>query len=541
MKTNSAHCLAVITALLLVAQWGFGAGPLPSGEPVAAIDLSTERGLGVLRAQWRYSDAHVVQTDFLAAGNDGQPGFAPVRAYDIAPHAGGADFDDTAWPIIPPGGLSQRRGNGRLAFNWYRIRITVPETLDGLSLRGTTAVFETSVDDYAEIWVDGELARAPGQSGGSVIAGWNAANRLVVARNVKPGQPIQLAIFGANGPLSNPPTNYIWIRSAKLIFYRNVPTPVAITPSEVNVEVKRLDAAINALVPLNAKAHKLAEGFTFTEGPVWSKAGNYLLFSDPNENRIYKYSSDGQLSLFRDNSGYEGDDIAEYRQPGSNGLAFDPQSRLSINQHGNRRVVRLEADGTPSIIAERFEGKRLNSPNDLVYRSDGALFFTDPAFGLPKVDQDPRKDLPFQGVYSLYKGKLRLLTKDLWGPNGIALSPDERYFYVGNWDEKKKIVMRYEVRPDASVSNGTLFFDMTSAPGEDAIDGIKVDEKGNVYVSGPGGLWVLSPAGKHLGMIVPPLHPHNMAWGDEDGKSLYLAARSGLYKVRLNVRGAGIF
>jgi gluconolactonase len=210
---------------------------------------------------------------------------------------------------------------------------------------------------------------------------------------------------------------------------------------------------------------------------------------------------------------------------------------LTINQHGNHRVVRLEKDGSETVLADKFEGKRLNSPNDLVYRSDGALFFTDPPFGLPKFGDDPRKELKFNGVYSIYNGKLQLVSTDFTGPNGIAFSPDEKYLYVGNWDEKKKVVMSYEVTADGKLENGKLFFDMTGAPGEDAIDGIKSDQAGNLYVSGPGGLWVISAAGKHLGTIITPKHVHNMAWGDEDGKTLYLCARSGLYRMRLNVAG----
>jgi gluconolactonase len=218
-------------------------------------------------------------------------------------------------------------------------------------------------------------------------------------------------------------------------------------------------------------------------------------------------------------------------------MTLDPNGNLVIDQHGNRRVIRLEKDGTETVLADRFEGKRLNSPNDLVYRSDGALFFTDPPFGLPKFFDDKRKELAFSGVYSLYKGKLQLVTKEFTGPNGIAFSPDEKYLYVGNWDEKKKVVYRYEVNADGTVKNGELFFDFTSFKGEDAIDGIKVDTAGNLYVSAPGGLQILSPAGKHLGTIVTPQHVHNMAWGDDDGKSLYLCARTGLYRIRLNIAG----
>ena len=285
-----------------------------------------------------------------------------------------------------PTTLDARRSTGRLCFNWYRINITVPPQRDGVDLAGATAVFETSLDDYAEVWVDGELSRALGSKRRLGYEGLECTNRLVVSRSVQPGQKIQLAIFGINGPISNPPTNYIWMREAKLDFYKGGVVPVAITPSEVNVEVVRNDPAIDAIVPPNPKIFKLAEGFKFTEGPVWDRKGNSLLFSDPNSNTIYKYSpeGEGQLTVFRENSGYEGADIAEYGQPGSNGLTFDPQGRLTINQHGNRRVVRVEADGQLTVLADKFEGKRLNSPNDLVYRSDGTLYFTDPPFGLPK-------------------------------------------------------------------------------------------------------------------------------------------------------------
>jgi gluconolactonase len=511
----------------------------PNGKPDAVIDLATREGLDLVKGQWRYSDTRIIEVDFKAAGPDKQPTGKPIKTYDFTPHAGGVDFDDSEWEILDPTTLDARRSTGRLCFNWYRTNVTIPERVGDVDLEGATAVFETSIDDYAEIWVDGELARALGQSGGSVVKGWNAANRLIIGRSVQPGQKIQLAVFGANGPLSNPPTNYIYIREAKLEFYKGGVVPIAITPSEVNVEVLRKDPAIDAIMPPNPKIFKLAEGFKFTEGPVWDRKGGFLLFSDPNNNTIYKYSPEGsgQLAVFREKSGYEGADITEYGQPGSNGLTFDPQGRLTIDQHGNHRVVRVEPDGQLTVLADKFEGKRLNSPNDLVYRSDGTLYFTDPPFGLPKFFNDPRKELPFSGVFAVKDGNLQLVTKDFTGPNGIAFSPDEKYLYVGDWDEKKKVVMRYEVQPDGSLKSGKMFFDMTSAPGEDAIDGMKIDKEGNLYVSGPGGLWIISPQGKHLGTIIPPKHPHNFAWGDADGKTLYLCARSGLYRMRLNIEG----
>ena len=192
-----------------------------------------------------------------------------------------------------------------------------------------------------------------------------------------------------------------------------------------------------------------------------------------------------------------------------------------------------------TVLVDRFEGKRLNSPNDLVYRSDGTLFFTDPPFGLPKFADDPRCETPHFGVYSVREGKVQLVSKDFTGPNGLAFSPDEKFLYVGNWDDKKKVVFRYAVKDNGSLGEGKLFFDMTSAPGEDAIDGVKVDQLGNVYVSGPEGLWVLDANGKHLGTLRGPEHPHNMAWGGADGRTLYLAAQTGIYRLRLSVTGAG--
>jgi len=229
--------------------------------------------------------------------------------------------------------------------------------------------------------------------------------------------------------------------------------------------------------------------------------------------------------------------VGDYGQPGSNGLALDREGRLTVNEHGNRRVTRLEKTGALTVLADRYQGKRLNSPNDLVYRSDGALYFTDPPFGLPKFFDDARKELAFSGVFCLINGELKLVTTELAGPNGLAFSPDERYLYVGNWDSRKKVLMRYEVQADGTLANGRVFFDMTSAPGEDALDGIKVDRRGNIYVSGPGGLWILSPEGKHVGTVRGPEHPHNMAWGDNDGRTLYLTAQTGLYRIRLNIPG----
>ncbi len=512
--------------------------PVFEQRPDAVIDLMTEEGIRLVKGQWRYSDTKIVEVAHRSPGPDLGPSGGPNRTYDIQPHAGAAEFDDSAWEAIPPAGLETRRSTGRLCFNWYRIAITIPDRIGAYDPTGSTAVFEVVIDDYAEVWVNGRLPLVLGQAGGHLVKGFNAPNRVIVAKDVKPGQRIQLAVLGANGPLSNPPGNFIWVRSATLDFYRASRFDQA---RQVGGAVVRVDASLDAIVTPSAKLEKVAEGFTFTEGPVWvsatDKSEGYLLFSDPNDNLIYRLTAEGEVSVFRAKSGYTGGDIGEYHQPGSNGLTLDKQGRLTINQHGNRRVIRVEPRGNITVLADRYQGKRLNSPNDLVYKSDGALYFTDPPFGLPKVFDDPRKELPYSGVYRAFNGSIQLVSTDLTGPNGLAFSPDERYLYVGNWDPRKKVVMRYEVQPDGSLANGSVFYDMTHAPGEDALDGIKVDKQGNLYVCGPGGIWILSPQGKHLGLIKGPEDPHNLAWGDDDGKTLYITALTGIYRIRVNIPG----
>jgi gluconolactonase len=508
---------------------------LPTLLPQAVVDLRTSEGAALVGARWRYSDVRIVETEHRDAGPDLRASGAPNRTTDIVPHAGSADFDDSAWQLIEPAELETRRTHGRLAFNWYRTRITLPARIGEFDVRGSTVVLELVLDDYAEIWVDGQLPLVLGQTGGQLVKGFNAPNRVILTRDARPGQQIQLAIFGANGPLSNPPANFIWVRSATLDFF---PRGTVAAPLSVEANVVRLDPALDRILPPAARLEKLAGGFQFTEGPLWHPDG-YLLFSDPNANAIYRWSPDGSVSVFRTKSGYSGPDIGRYHQPGSNGLTLDRDGRVTINEHGNRRVTRLEPTGKITVLADRYEGKRLNSPNDLVYRSDGALFFTDPPFGLPKVFDDPGKELPFSGVYRLRDGQLRLLTRELTGPNGIAFSPDEKYLYVSNWDLARKVLMRYEVDRDGSLQNGVVFYDFTSETEPVALDGVKVDVEGNVYVSAPGGVWILSPAGKPLGRIVPPEHDANLAFGDADGRSLYLTATAGVYRIRVNIPGIG--
>jgi len=293
---------------------------------------------------------------------------------------------------------------------------------------------------------------------------------------------------------------------------------------------------MNHIVAPSAVIEKLAGGFAFTEGPVWMRDGS-VLFSDIPNNAIQKWTPDGKVTLFRKPSGYDGTDAPAGAFIGSNGLTLDQQGRLIICEHGNGRVTRLEKDGKLTVLAARFEGKRLNSPNDAVYKSDGSLYFTDPPYGFVKQDEDPKKELKFNGIYRLAGGKLQLLSTRLNRPNGLAFSPDEKFLYVANSDPRRKIWMRFEVQPDGMIANGKLFFDVTTRTEDGLPDGLKVDQKGHVYCTGPGGVWVFSPAGKHLGTIQPPETPANCAFGDADGTTLYITARTGFYRIKLLIPG----
>ncbi len=406
----------------------------PYGRPDATIDLRTTEGAQLVKGQWRYSDVKIVEVDSRGPGPDLKPSGDPNKTYDYTPHAGATDFDDSKWPVIEPTTLDARRAGGKVCFNWYRINITIPEKVADVASAGTTAAFEIVIDDYAEIWVNGKLPAVLGQSGGTVVKGFNAPNRVILTHDAQPGQKFQIAVFGFNGPISRSPMNFIWVKSAVLDFYKPGHGTGA---QEVETKIMRMEPGLDAIVTPGTKIEKLAGGFLFTEGPVWVRDGGYLLFSDPNNNLIYRWSPDDGVSVYRTHSGYTGMNIGEYGQPGSNGLTLDKEGRLTVNEHGNRRVTRLEKNGQLTVLADKYQGKRLNSPNDLVYRSDGALYFTDPPFGLPKFFDDPRKELPFSGLFSLVNGELKLASADLTGPNGLAFSPDEKYLYVDDWDDKR--------------------------------------------------------------------------------------------------------
>jgi gluconolactonase len=324
------------------------------------------------------------------------------------------------------------------------------------------------------------------------------------------------------------------------------------TPTARPFKIVRLDPALDAIISTDTKLEILGEHFGLTEGPVWLQepGGGYLLFSDCAANVIYKWMAGRPLSVFLEKSGYTGTDTLNVGQQtiagrlailliGSNGLALDPQGRLVITAMADRTVVRLEKDGTRTLLADRYQGKRLSGPNDVVVKSDGTVYFTDSVNGLRGGATGPLRELPFNGVYRVKDGAVTLLDSDRDRPgefpNGVAFSPDEKYLYVTAGFGK---TLRWDVQPDGSIASPRTFIPAGN-------DGLKVDSKGNLYAVnavGPGEVWITSPEGKHLGTIQlpqilgeprPRICATNLAFGDADNKGLYITACTHLFKVRL--------
>jgi gluconolactonase len=307
--------------------------------------------------------------------------------------------------------------------------------------------------------------------------------------------------------------------------------------------IERLDPKFDDLVPKGAVIEVLAGGFKWSEGPVWVKDGNYLLFSDIPNNRVCKWSAkDGLQADYLKPSGFTAGAKFDGREPGSNGLAIDKAGHLILCQHGDRRIARRAADGKFVTLADKYMGKRFNSPNDLVYAANGDLYFTDPPYGLPKGMDDPAKELDFQGVYRLKpSGEVTLLTKEMSRPNGIGLTPDGKTLIVANSDGANPIWKAFPVKPDGTLGEGKVFADATAGvkakkPG--GPDGFKIDAKGNLFATGPGGVWVMDAAGKHLGTIATGVPTANCAFGD-DGSTLYITANDKLVRVRTTAKGQG--
>ena len=319
--------------------------------------------------------------------------------------------------------------------------------------------------------------------------------------------------------------------------------------------VVRLDPALDALVSPDAKLEVVKGGFGFTEGALWVQKGKngYLLFSDIPANVIYKWTPDGKLSVYLDHSGYTGQDVwrvgfiqtngkdrndplfEEFPMIGSNGLALDRQGRLIIATWAGRSIDRIENNGKRTVLADRYEGKRFGGTNDVVVKKDGSIYFTDGFGGLRLREKDPKKELDFGGVYMLRNGKVSRVITDIPNTNGLAFSPDEKYLYANG--SRDKFVKRYEVQPDGTLVNGTMFIDISKDPTPGITDGLRVDSKGNLYETAAGGVWIISPEGKHLGTILTPELAANVEFGDADRKTLYIAARTSIYKIRVNTPG----
>ena len=301
-------------------------------------------------------------------------------------------------------------------------------------------------------------------------------------------------------------------------------------------------ASPDAVLEPGAKVEKVAGGFQFTEGPVWDRNGGFLLFSDIPANAIMKWSPKDGVSVYRKQI-YKGD-YPQGTQVGTNGLAIDKDGRIVAAEHGDRRVARFEKDGAATTLADKYDGRKLNSPNDVVIRKNGDIYFTDPPFGLLRPGQaspqdiakNPDRDLDFNGVFRITAdGKLEVLSKALALPNGLAFSPDEKKLYVA--DSAGKTWSVFDVKPDGTLGGDRIFFNATGETGRGVPDGMKVDTAGNVWATGPGGILVISPDGKLLGTIAFPEDPANCAWGDADGKTLYVTARTAVYRIRSKIVG----
>ena len=305
--------------------------------------------------------------------------------------------------------------------------------------------------------------------------------------------------------------------------------------------IVRCEDVMNELIAIDARIELLASGFEWSEGPLWiqDRDGGYLLFSDIPRNSVMKWQQGMGISLFMKPSGYTG--TADYgREPGSNGLTLDLQGYIIFCEHGDRRISRLEKDGGKKTLVDNYMGRRLNSPNDAVIKSNGDIYFTDPPYGLPMRYEDPRRELDFCGVFCLSaSGKLILLTKDMTRPNGIAFSPDEKVLYVAQSDPNNPIVKAFPVKSDGTLSTGRILYDFRGHVGTfpGLPDGLKVDQNGNLFATGPGGVYIITPNGKLLGRIHTGKATSNCAWGD-DGSVLYITADDCLCRVKTETKGA---
>lgn len=317
------------------------------------------------------------------------------------------------------------------------------------------------------------------------------------------------------------------------------PSLSAQAASAITGHIERLDPRFDSLVPPGAVLERVAGGIVWSEGPLWDPVDRSLLFSDVPRNGVFRWKEGSGVTQVIKGSGYTGTAIFAGREPGSNGLVFDREGRLVMCQHGNRRIVRREPDGRETVLADRYQGKRLNSPNDLVFAPNGDLYFTDPPFGLPGTFTDSAKELPFQGVYRLTPGGvLTAVITDLKAPNGLGFSPDGKLLYVSNSDRERPTWMVYPVLGDGTLGAGRQFAEAQAwvRTGEGVADGLKLDKQGNIFAAGPGGIHVFAPDGTRLGRIETGVPTGNLNWG-EDGSVLFIAANHSILRLRTGTKG----
>ena len=319
-------------------------------------------------------------------------------------------------------------------------------------------------------------------------------------------------------------------------------TPFAYSQTKTMGQTVSLDPAFDDLIDKNAKIEVLAEGFKWSEGPAWVKQGNYLIFSDVKQNTIFKWKEGEGISVFLKPSGYTGrGDYSD--EPGSNGLIISRSGHIIACEHGDRRVTMMPLEGGGKVtLADKHAGKRFNSPNDVVEKSNGDIYFTDPPYGLPKKEKDPSRETGIFGVYRVAKnGVTTLLVNDLTRPNGLAFSPDESILYVNVSDPERAHIMAYPVLKNGILGKGKIFYDATPLlkQGMKGLpDGLRLDTKGNIFSTGPSGVLVISPKGKLLGRIETTQLTANCAWGD-DGSTLYMTANGFLCRIKTKTKGVG--
>jgi gluconolactonase len=474
----------------------------PFGDPVAVVDLMDADAAESLAVAWRFVDAAIVEVDSNDPGPDLRPTGPAVRSHDVSPRPRAPGWDDAAWRGIEPPSLSARRGHGHFALGWFRTAITLPARIGDTEVEGTTVVFEIVADDYSEVWVDGRLSASPGDSGGGPVSGFNAPNRVVLTRSAEPGHTYDVAVLAMNAPLSVSPPNFLWVRSAVLDVYTPLP------PHEPAGRIERRDPALDAILADGARVERIATGFSGLAGMVWTD--HALLFCDARANTIHRYDPvEERIGIWRSHSGYAGGDVGRLDEPGARGLAVDERERVIIAERGNRRVVRMERSAAITVLAVRFEDRAFEGPRDVAIDARGALWFTDGSSVL-RVDD---------------AGSVTLASREPGPTNGLALSADGDVLFVALAGR----VVRRPIARDGSVGASDVALDL----GRAAIEALVVDARGNLFVAGASSVTVASAEGRVLGVIALSEPAVGLAWGGDDGRTLFVAGRTSLYRVGL--------